>query len=154
LLAGDSAARAFGHDEAVEHFEQALALGERHPLVGDAAMDRIAVRERLGDELLLVRKWASSAASFNASFALIDPAARTARARLLRKLARIDERQSRYADAMRHLEAAQAQLGDPDELEPNAWWASGSTSRSRFRSSTTGRGTWPAWMRPMPEWLP
>ena len=122
LLAGDSAARAFGHDEAVEHFEQALALGERHPLVGDAAMDRIAVRERLGDELLLLRKWASSAASFSATFALIDPAARTARARLLRKLARIDERQSRYADAMRHLEAAQAQLGDPDELEPNAWW--------------------------------
>ena len=122
LLAGESAARAFGHDEAVKHFEQALALGERHPLLEDTAMDRGAVHERLGDERLLVRKWAPSAASFNASLALIDPAARTVRARLLRKLARVEERQSQYAEAIRHLEAAQAELAEPDEAEPSAWW--------------------------------
>jgi tetratricopeptide (TPR) repeat protein len=122
LIAGETAARAFGHDEAVEHLEQALALGERHPLVGDTAMDRGAVHERLGDERLLVRKWAPSVASFNASLALIAPAARTVRARLLRKLARVAERQSQYAEAVRHLDAAQAELAEPDEADPSAWW--------------------------------
>ena len=158
VLAAESAARAFGHNEAVEHFEQALAIAEHHP-VAAAAMDRIAAHERLGDEQLLVRSWASSAASFNASLALIGPANRTVRARLLRKLARVDERQSRYPEAVQYLEAAEAELGDPGQLgDPGSsshprGGANGSTSRSPCRSSITGRATSPAWTRPTPDWM-
>src|SRR4029453_6380160 len=102
--AAEPPAVAFAHEQAVQHFQQALDLGERHPERTGPAIDAIAIREQLGDELLMVHDWSRSAASFHASLALISPADRVARARMLRKLARVDERKSSYAEAAGYLE--------------------------------------------------
>jgi tetratricopeptide (TPR) repeat protein len=79
------------------------------------------VQESLGDELLMVHDWAAAEVSFRAS---LDRVAedRVARARLLRKLARVAERQSRYVEAVAHLQSAEAAIREPDPVALSAWW--------------------------------
>ena len=121
LLAAESAARTFAHDQAVEHFEQVVVLEATHRRFVGAVMDVATVQESLGDELLMLRRWAAAEASFRASLDLVAED-RVAPARLLRKLARVEERQSRYVEAARHLQSAEAALREPDTDAPSAWW--------------------------------
>jgi tetratricopeptide (TPR) repeat protein len=122
-LAAQSAARAFAHDQVVDHLQQALTLDEGHPGAGNTLLDRAAVREWLGDELVLVRQWAAATASYDASLALVESTDRLVRARLLRKFARVQERQSQYAETASLLESALAELGEPDPSMSTGWWS-------------------------------
>jgi hypothetical protein len=82
LLAAESAARTFAHDQAVEHFEQVVVLQATHRRFIGAVMDVATVQESLGDELLMLRRWAAADTSYRASFDLVA-ADRVARARRL-----------------------------------------------------------------------
>jgi tetratricopeptide (TPR) repeat protein len=121
LLAAESAARTFAHDQAVEHFEQVVTLEATHRRLVGVVMDVATVQEGLGDELLMLRHWEEAQASFRASLDLVADE-RVACARLLRKLARVEERQSRYGEAASHLQSAEAALREPDTDAPSAWW--------------------------------
>jgi tetratricopeptide (TPR) repeat protein len=121
LLAAESAARTFAHDQAVEHFEQVVTLEATHRRLVGVVMDVATVQEGLGDELLMLRHWEEAQASFRASLDLVADD-RVACARLLRKLARVEERQSRYGEAASHLQSAEAALREPDTDAPSAWW--------------------------------
>ena len=121
LLAAESTARTFAHDQAVEHYEQAVILEATHRRFVGAVMDVAKVQESLGDALLMLRRWAAAEASLRASLGLVAED-HVATARLLRKLARVEERQSRYVQAAGLLQSAEAALREPDTEAPSAWW--------------------------------
>jgi tetratricopeptide (TPR) repeat protein len=123
LLAAEVAGRGFAHEQMVEHLEKALELDDRH--CGGTVIEpcrRAAITEGLGDGLLLLRRWERAQASYHAGMERADPQDRVTRARLVRKLARVQERQSRYQEAADLLASAQAALGDPSLQDSPEWW--------------------------------
>ncbi len=123
MHAAEQSARAYAHEQSIEHFVQVLAIARcRAPEIGGAAPNLASVQESLGDELLLVRRLDDAAESYRAALDLVEVARRVSRARLQRKLARVYERQSRHDDSMVSLGMAQVTLGEVDTLDPARWW--------------------------------
>jgi len=123
MLAARLTMRTYAHEQSIDHLEQAIALAERHGAgFAGPEFDLASAKEMLGDQLLLARRFDDAAASFLEASRLTDAADRLVCARLQRKVARVFERRSLYADAIASLEASQVTLGVADSTDPDRWW--------------------------------
>jgi tetratricopeptide (TPR) repeat protein len=123
VLAGESAARQLAPHEAIRHLEFALDSSQRKSQHLPAGLIDIArVSECLADQLLLLARLDDAAARYQQSLALSQLAGPVTRARLLRRLAFIQERLTKYPEALALLDEALTALGPaPTEL-PAPWW--------------------------------
>lgn len=123
MLAAEQAVHAYAHEQTIEHLGQVLAIAKRNGVeLGGSTLNLASVNETLGDEFLVIRRLDDAADSYRAALGLADVAQRVPRARLMRKLARVHERQSRYQESTASLASALVTLGDVDAADPAHWW--------------------------------
>lgn len=121
ILAGQRAARAYLHDQARQHFEQALALLPQAP--PDVALG-LQASTGLGDVLVFAGEYGTARLQYQAALAVIPLAEQgqygPERAELNRKLGVIYLKQGEYELALEAFAAAQAVLTEAGPADPIA----------------------------------
>lgn len=115
LLAGERAQRTYANAEAITYYRDALSELEGPGRPEDerpAQAQRLVAYERLGDVLATAGDYDAARATYAAGLSLTTAADRVTLARWSRKTAESYLRQRLFADALTHLNAATAALGD------------------------------------------
>jgi tetratricopeptide (TPR) repeat protein len=120
--AGDRARGLYAHDDAIDHYQRALALLEDAP--PDASRQKAATKlyESLGDVLELTGQYDEARAAYQNALASIPSHDQIGQGRLHRKTGATWGFQHRYKKALQVCDRAETALGQEPAEAASEWW--------------------------------